>query len=326
MRVVRIVKSWQRPHLLRQTPGQSGVWGECRFTLDPVETCDYLLALNHSPEEIEVEVPAANVWCVMQEPPDRSFRWAERGFADYGRVITQDSRLHGPGYVATHGGCPWHVDRTYDELRQATIPEKSRALSWITSDLAATPGHRRRLAFMSSLQEAGVQFDLYGRGFQPIDDKWDGLAPYRYSIAVENYVAGHYWTEKIADCFLAGVMPIYFGAPNITDYFPAESLVQIDVEDRDAPEQVAAIARSNLAVENREAILEARRRVLEEYQFFPHFSRLIAEHDAAGVSGPAERIVLPRTDDLTQYYWGSTRFQRAKERVVRAVAPSLLSR
>ena len=48
MKVVRIVKSWQRPHLLRQTPGQSGVWGECRFTLDPVETCDYVLALKYN--------------------------------------------------------------------------------------------------------------------------------------------------------------------------------------------------------------------------------------------------------------------------------------
>ena len=37
-----------------------------------------------------------------------------------------------------------------------------------------------------------MPFDLFGRGFHPIADKWDGIAPYRYSIAFENsiFVAG----------------------------------------------------------------------------------------------------------------------------------------
>ena len=30
-------------------------------------------------------------------------------------------------------------------------------------------------------------------------------------------------SEKIADCFLAWTMPIYYGCPRIAEYFPAES-------------------------------------------------------------------------------------------------------
>ncbi len=38
-----------------------------------------------------------------------------------------------------------------------------------------------------------IAFDLYGRGFRHIDDKWEGIAPYRYSIAFENSLATSYF-------------------------------------------------------------------------------------------------------------------------------------
>jgi len=50
-------------------------------------------------------------------------------------------------------------------------------------------------------------------------------------VAVENSGHDHYWTEKVADCFLAGTVPIYRGAPNIRAYFPAEAMIVIDTLD-----------------------------------------------------------------------------------------------
>ncbi|MEO6568570.1 MAG: glycosyltransferase family 10 [Opitutaceae bacterium] len=264
-----------------------------------------------------VEVARSNIWCVAQEPPDPSFRWIEKGFPWYGRVFTQDDQLGGRKISHGHGSLPWHVGRSYDELRRSHVPEKVRDLSWITSTLSANAGHRRRLAFLKRLQDASVPFDLFGRGFRPLTDKWEGLAPYRYSIAVENHSAPHYWTEKIADCFLAGAMPLYFGARNIGEYFPAQSFVWIEIDDPDAPRRIAAIIRSDLAERNREAIAEARRRVLEEHQFFPRFARLIAEDQKAQVASPSERISLPSMPDLTQYYRDHTPLQRLLHRVTR---------
>src|SRR4051812_16709717 len=310
MTLVRIVKSWTSPDLMRQTPGGRGVWGDCQFTFDPVEHCDYLIALNHVPQEMTVEVARSNIWCVVQEPPDPSFEWISKGISHYGRVFTQDANLRGKRITQTHGSLPWHVNRTYDELRAAPPPAKTRDLSWITSNLAANAGHRRRLAFLARLQAARVNFDLFGRGFQPLPDKWDGLAPYRYALAVENHSAPHYWTEKIMDCFLAGTMPIYFGAPNIADYFPRESFVWLDIGDPDAPQQVAEIIRSDRAEKNREALAEARRRVLEVHQFFPRIAGLIAEDRASGRQQTPERIQLPAMPDLTNYYRSHTPCQR----------------
>lgn len=320
MTLVRIVKSWTSPDFLRQTPGGTGNWGDCRFTLDPVERCDYLIALNHVPTEITVEVPRSNIWCVVQEPPDPSFRWIDKGLPHYSRMLTQDPRLKGPKTTLTHGSLPWHVGRSYDELRATPPPAKTGDLSWITSNLAANAGHRRRLAFLARLQQAGVKFDLFGRGFQPIADKWDGLAPYRYAIAVENHSAPHYWTEKIMDCFLAGTMPVYFGAPNIADYFPAESFVWLDIEDPDAPRRVAEIIRSDRAERNREALAEARRRVLEEHQFFPRMAQLIAEDQRTRTAPlPRERVTLPAMPDLTHYYRDHSPLQRLWRGVTRRI-------
>ncbi len=311
MTLVRIVKSWTQPDLLRQTPGGTGVWGDVRYTLDPVERCDYLLILNHTPAAITVEVPPENIWCILQEPPLPAYRCYHKGFPHYAHVIAQDRRLHGPKFIQAHGSLPWHVGRTYDELQAAPPPVKTRDLAWITSRLGLHPGHRRRLAFLDRLQAAGVPFDLFGRGFNPIADKWDGLAPARYALAIENHACPDYWTEKIADCFLAGAMPIYYGATTLAEYFPAESFVWLDIDAPDAPRHVAEIIRSDRAEKNRDALAEARRRVLTEHNLFPRLTRLLAE-DRAQRSIPANprRLTLPHIPDESVYYLSTTPLQR----------------
>jgi hypothetical protein len=62
-----------------------------------------------------------------------------------------------------------------------------------------------------------------------ITRKYDVLKNYNFSIALEN-VFGHdgYITEKIIDCLLSGTIPIYKGAPNITEYIPANCFINFD--------------------------------------------------------------------------------------------------
>ena len=42
-----------------------------------------------------------------------------------------------------------------------------------------------------------------------------------------------YWTEKLGDAFLGFALPIYYGCPNIFDYFSADSLRIIDADNFD---------------------------------------------------------------------------------------------
>jgi hypothetical protein len=79
------------------------------------------------------------------------------------------------------------------------------------------------------------EFDLYGRFWDPQEFKnWKGtvkskpgtLKQYRFCICYENMrdVKG-YITEKIFDCFMAGCIPVYWGASNVTDYIPPECFI-----------------------------------------------------------------------------------------------------
>lgn len=78
------------------------------------------------------------------------------------------------------------------------------------------------------------QFDLFGRHWEKrqfrswqgaIPDKMAVLKQYRFAIAYENSLETGYITEKLWDCFAAGVVPIYWGAPNITDVVPSDCFI-----------------------------------------------------------------------------------------------------
>lgn len=70
------------------------------------------------------------------------------------------------------------------------------------------------------------------------------------------------------DCFVAETMPIYYGSKAITQFFPAESLVVLDPEDPDVFANIREVIQSDLYVRRKDAILEAKRLVLEKYNVF----------------------------------------------------------
>ena len=164
------------------------------------------------------------------------------------------------------------------------IPEKSKTLSWIVGNALSIPGHLKRLSFLRFIQDKSpVDIDLYGRAVRVIEDKWDGLAPYKYSLAIENSCSPDYWTEKIADCFLSWTIPFYYGCTNLEKYFPKESFIQIDIE---KPEVAVDIIKS--AIKNNEwekrlpALKTAREKVLNQYQLFPYLAKEIRSHHSKG--------------------------------------------
>ena len=152
-----------------------------------------------------------------------------------------------------------------------------------------------------------ITFDLFGYGFNPIKDKWNGLAPYRYSLVVENYKGPYYWSEKLSDCFLARTMPIYYGCTNITDYFPKDSLVQININDLNIIDKIKKIISSDLWIRKREKIDQARKLILQRYQFFPYFTEQIHQHEKQnrGRVRKKEEISIPKEDTFWRRFKAS---------------------
>ena len=102
---------------------------------------------------------------------------------------------------------------------------KTKACSLIASGKQNLQGHKIRHEMVVWVREQGAQVDVLGRGYQPFEHKQDGLLPYHYSVVIENVQEVDYFTEKLLDCMLCGTLPIYWGAPNISDYFDVEGMV-----------------------------------------------------------------------------------------------------
>lgn len=107
-------------------------------------------------------------------------------------------------------------------------------LSIISSSLDVLPGHRLRLEFIERLLASKPELSThtFGRGRAVgLNNKEDGLIPYRYSIAIENWASDSYITEKFTDCIRMGSVPIYYGAKDICDYFPERSYIWLPIND-----------------------------------------------------------------------------------------------
>lgn len=59
----------------------------------------------------------------------------------------------------------------------------------------------------------------------PCASKYEVLSQYKFSLCFENMAMTGYVTEKIFDCFYAGCVPIYLGAPNIEELIPKECFI-----------------------------------------------------------------------------------------------------
>ena len=112
---------------------------------------------------------------------------------------------------------PWVQDRK--------VHEKTKLDSMIASNKRMCEGHARRLQFVDKFRD---KLDFYGRGFNEISCKEDGLRDYMFSVGIENAVYDTYFTEKLTDCFACGTIPIFYGCKGVTEYFNEDGIIFLD--------------------------------------------------------------------------------------------------
>jgi hypothetical protein len=306
------------PALFRQTPAGAGVWGECSFVAPAApgaDEPDYWLVFEGLPEPEDAQVAPGRTIFVTAEPEAK--RWYQPGFlAQFGLVVTPQRRIDGLNVVHAQPALPWHVGIRrmrghggeqldedvavlgYDDLRTAR-PEKTRELSVVCSAKDGTDGQRLRLSLVERLQgHFGARLDWFGRGIRPIEDKWDAVAPYRFHLSLENTAEPDYWSEKLSDAYLGGAFPLYWGCPNIANYFAADSFLPIDPAD--VAGTIALIERvlsEGITPAREAAVARARTQVLERYNLFPTIAALLErcpDGDPRTVRLRPEREFVPR--------------------------------
>lgn len=280
-KTVRIIKNWDFPNWLQMSPGSEGIWDGIKFTEEAIENPDYVIVLNQPNDPTCLNIAENKVWAIIQEPPTKFHRYLHKGQSGYSRIYTSDTTLTGQDcrYIANYPVLAWHVLKSFDELiNLEPIPKKTKDLSWITSTLSFLPGHKERMDLVEKVKTENCA-DLFGRGLNFVEDKWDALAPYRYSIVFENHINSHYWSEKLIDCFLSGTVPIYVGCTEISKYFPKNSFINFEPKTPDPIRELNKILNSSFAEDNKDSLIEARRRCLYEHQLFPFLANEISSNN-----------------------------------------------
>ncbi len=266
---------------IKQAPGMRPVWGNCEFYINQdIKECD-LWVVYGGLGKIETTRTSATL-LITNEPP--SVKTYNKAFTDQFDAVLTCHHLNHPHVIHSQQALPWWVghkmkadgsddttyEKTYDELMALPTPTKTKLLSIIVSNKRFTKGHRERYDFAEFLKkELGDQIDIFGID-KPLEDKWDAIAPYKYHIVIENAALDDYWTEKLADAFLGESYPIYYGAPNIENYFSPHTLSTIDIT---KPQEALGIIKKVIANDAYErsvsALAEAKQLILNTYQLFP---------------------------------------------------------
>lgn len=279
--------------LLRQTPGYGGRWGGYQFFINPdpavKENFDYWVVFNFLTTKEEVtQCRKGNVILITGEP-DTIEQYSNKYVSQFNYIITSQQGLRHDNKFYIPQGLPWFVNRSFDELTSMGSIPKTKSISIISSTKSKARGHRERFNFAKKLKEYfGHEIDLFGRGINDFSDKWDVLAPYKYSIAIENTSQPNYFTEKIMDCYLSFTYPIYFGCLNIADYFDQGSLSVIDINNfNESVKRIESLIEDKSHYQNSlEGIIKAREKVLTYYNLFPLIVNFVEGHvrDSAGIS------------------------------------------
>jgi len=275
MNKVFFINSWneQPANLLqrysKQTPGLSGVWKDI-VGVSNINNADYYIVLGGRRANYNFD-PDKTIY--IKREPD-FIESAPQGFRH--TILWKD----------THCGITWWINKSYDQLKEMVYPRKEKEVSCIVS-----AKHRHRLSFVGKMMANNDVVDLYGRGHGMHDHgkyykgelnydgncKLLGLSPYTHTVVLENSQEKNYWTEKISDAYLSWCMPIYWGCPNISDFFEPQSYRTISLDDPSPIETIHSMIEEPISSDDIELLSQSRNKILDEYNIWEIVRKKILE-------------------------------------------------
>lgn len=273
----------------RQFPDSIPTWDgvEFKFSGD-FSDCDIVFVYDAIPDSVSEKIEAQRAVFVCSEPPNVKL-YRSDFLRQFDKVLTSYEIKH-PHTEIGQLGLPWLVGAYSSDgslLKRPMLfndfevfePRKTKLISVVSSNKAFTPEHRQRLHFVEKLKSHfGENLDYFGRNINGFSDKLDVLSEYKYHISLENCHLKNYWTEKLSDPILTLTYPIYYGCPNINDYFPGNSITKINIADApEAMEIIEGVIASNKYEASLDDMYSARQLILRQYNIFSMLSRVAAE-------------------------------------------------
>jgi hypothetical protein len=311
---VKVISNHATEKWLHQFPHGEPVWDECEFVFArEARDYDWLLVyddVSARPGDAK-NMGREDLACAREHSllvtfePSSVKIYGDDYTRQFGAVLTSQPAwaLPHPQRIFSQPALHWYYGvgsraiSSFDSILAETAEAKTRDVSMVYSPKAMRHTfHYHRARFMRELVARMPELDTFGRQTpRPLDDKADCLRDYRYHVAIENFIGPHHWTEKLADAFLGLTLPFYCGCPNLADYFPAESFIRIDIHDPDGAAAIIREAVANGEYEKRlPAIVEAKRRVMFEYNLFSVAAREIGRLHRSGARAEPGAAILSR--------------------------------
>lgn len=311
--------AWGGPIFLKETLNGEGKIGDYAFNVHSKgEDCDvWIVYDNHEGYLFDKAICHKGLCIFITGEVHDGWTYPQKFLDQFDIVITARRDVSHKNLIYGPHICTWHIKKDFDYLKNLPPLKKSKDLSSIISTAANTHLHKTRLEFVKYVRDSpDLNLDWYGKGVQELDDKWLGLAEYKYSIAIENSVHNNYFTEKIIDCFLSYTMPIYFGCPNILDFFPANSMLLIDPANKvESLRKIKEAIKDNYYEDNFESLLEARNLVLDKLSFFPSLIEKLNDIGLYESSNSSQKRVLYRNPMLDGKRTLKQKIYRSKEMI-----------
>lgn len=253
-------------------------WNNIKFVYGKETKADYYIIIN-KPEFNEYYEKSKSI--VFRMEPDCEIN---PYFNDF--YTSKDEFLFFCSLDKFHNNGEWWINVNYEQLINSVGKiSKNSSLSAIVSSKYTDPGHKLRIDFLKYLEQKNMPIDIYGNDnahkfksyIKSLDDKKDGLFPYKYTFAVENTKKENYLTEKLIDSILSEAVVFYWGCPNTSDFFSDKSIIYLDLEDSfDKCYQIIIDAIKNDEWSKRiEYIRKDKLKILKLYSFAPRIESLI---------------------------------------------------
>ena len=308
----------------KQIPGNTGVWNNCQFIFDRnSKNYDWLVVIDdlsrgHASQPEAITCADEHTLLVTTEPPSIT-RYGQSFAAQFEHILTSQSEhaLPHSRRIHSHTGNLWFNGHSYNEIVDNGIPKKNATLSTVCSSKQQRHTiHKNRYDFTYWLKQKLPELDIFGHGVRFVQNKYEAMDAYRYHLAIENYIGPHHWTEKLSDPYLSGAVPIYYGCPNIDEYFPKDSYIAIDINNREAAyDTIKSCITDPQDYANRlDALREAQRLVLDEYNLLAMLDQIISTHYSS-TRKTSGRLLYNRKqmryrhprDLISHLYWGAKR-------------------
>ena len=184
---------------------------------------------------------------------------------------------------------PWMIHANYDaspldisKMNHKTLEKNNKLnktidLSVICSNKTNTENHELRIEFLKILKNYfGNKLEWYGAGFKDIESKSKVIFDSKYHLVLENDSKNNLISEKLFDTFLGESFPIYYGAPNVGDYFHQDSFKSIDINNiEQSIKNIENLLKSDIYLENITQIRNSKNKVLNEYNFVNRIAEIL---------------------------------------------------